>query len=119
MNPSFLLSTLGRLSVQAAIVVLVILLVQRVFRKWLTPRWRCALWLLLVARLLLPVSPPSPLSIFNLPAFRLWRANPAVAGEAERTNPVVADRVSADQEAFRVATGGASFGGTVPSAAAR
>ena len=70
MNPLPLLSVLGRMSVQAAIVVVVILLVQAGFRKWLAPRWRCALWLLLFARLLLPFSPGSALSIFNLSALR-------------------------------------------------
>jgi len=70
MSPAHLLSALGRLSVQAAVVVLVILLVQAAFRRWLTPRWRCALWLLLIARLLLPVSFESTVSIFNLVSLR-------------------------------------------------
>lgn len=29
-------------------------------------RWRCALWSLVFVRLVLPVLPPSPLSLFNL-----------------------------------------------------
>ena len=70
MSPTHLLSTLGRLSLQAAVVVAVILLVQAAFRRWLTPRWRCALWLLLIARLLLPVSLESTVSIFNFVALR-------------------------------------------------
>src|SRR4051812_10554301 len=60
------LQALGRLSVQAAVLVLLVLLAQLVFRRWLTPRWRCSLWLLVVGRLLLPVSLPTPVSVFNL-----------------------------------------------------
>ena len=66
MSPALLLAILGRVTVQAVIVVAVILLAQAAFRKWLTPYWRGTLWLLLIARLLLPISPQSPVSIFNL-----------------------------------------------------
>src|SRR5438046_2483836 len=60
------LEALGRLSVQGAVLVLLVLLAQLLFRRWLTPRWRCSLWLLVVGRLLLPVSLPTPVSVFNL-----------------------------------------------------
>ena len=60
------LEALGRLSVQAAVLVLLVLMAQRIFQRWLTPRWRCSLWLLVVGRLLLPASLPSRISIFNL-----------------------------------------------------
>ena len=53
-------------SAQAAVLVLLVLLVQWLFRKRLAPRWRYALWFLVVARLALPVSPQSAWSIFNL-----------------------------------------------------
>src|SRR5437867_3152123 len=42
-----------------------ILLAQWLFRRWLTPPWCCALWLLVAARLLLPVSVPTRFSVFN------------------------------------------------------
>ena len=109
MNPGLLLSLLARLSVQAAVVVVVILLVQAAFRKCLAPRWRCALWLLLVARLLLPVSPPSPVSIFSLSAFRFWAPNPVVAPEPRSaTAASVPLAVAADEAAFRVAPSASS-----------
>ncbi len=57
---------LGRVSLQAGLLVLVVLLAQWLFRKWLSPSWRCALWLLVVGRLLLPISIASTLSLFNL-----------------------------------------------------
>ncbi len=81
MNPGPLLLILGRLSAQAAVVVVVILLAQTLFGKCLAPRWRSAFWLLLVARLLLPVSPESQMSVFNLSALHGWPANPGIAAE--------------------------------------
>ena len=60
------LETLGRNSVEAGVLVLVVLLAQRLFGKKIAPRWRCALWLLVMARLLLPVSVGSVVSLFNL-----------------------------------------------------
>ncbi len=44
----------------------VIWLVCRLLGKHLDARWRCRLWLLVIIRLALPFSLPSPVSIFNL-----------------------------------------------------
>ncbi|MCL5096957.1 MAG: M56 family metallopeptidase [Candidatus Omnitrophica bacterium] len=76
------LAWLWRASWQASVLVLLVLLTQWVFRARLTPQWRHALWWLVVIRLILPVAPESPWSIFNLaPLTRLeggWQplANP-------------------------------------------
>ena len=51
---------------QAALLVVMVLLAQWVTRRWLAPAWRYRLWLLVVVRLLLPFSPASPLSVFNV-----------------------------------------------------
>ncbi len=51
---------------QAAVLAGLILLAQRLLRNRLPPFWRHGLWLLLVVRLLVPVPPQSPFSIFNL-----------------------------------------------------
>jgi len=65
-----LLWALGRTSAQAGVLVVLVLAVQWLFRKQLTPRWRCALWWLVVVRLCLPWSLNSVVSIFNLvPSF--------------------------------------------------
>jgi beta-lactamase regulating signal transducer with metallopeptidase domain len=56
------LQSLGRVSAQAGVLVLLILLAQGLLGRWLTPRWRCALWLLVIVRLLLPVSLPNRIS---------------------------------------------------------
>jgi len=60
------LFALGKTSVEAGVVVLLVAAAQWAFRKQLSPRWRSALWLLVVARLLLPFSFSSATSVFNL-----------------------------------------------------
>jgi beta-lactamase regulating signal transducer with metallopeptidase domain len=51
---------------QAAVLAMLILVGQWLLRKRISPAWRYGLWLLLVLRLLMPVSPQSAFSIFNL-----------------------------------------------------
>ncbi|NUU60978.1 M56 family metallopeptidase [Paenibacillus agri] len=58
---AFLESTLA-----ASVVILVVLVLRRVFRQTLAPRIRHWLWLLVIIRLLLPVFPESPVSIFKV-----------------------------------------------------
>ena len=43
-----------------SLLVLLLLLVQQVFGRWLTPRWRYALWSLVVLRMLMPAVPSFP-----------------------------------------------------------
>ncbi len=64
-------------STQAGLLVLLVLAVQWIFRRHLTHRWRFALWWIVLARLLLPFSPQSAMSLFNL-------VRPAVPIEAPR-----------------------------------
>ncbi|MGA9779713.1 MAG: M56 family metallopeptidase [Verrucomicrobiia bacterium] len=52
-------------SLQAGVLVLLVLGVQWLFRRRLTSRWRFALWWIVLARLLLPFSPQSAVSLFN------------------------------------------------------
>jgi hypothetical protein len=56
-------------SVQAALMVPLILLIQWLLRNHLSARWRHAFWWLVVLRLVCPVSLPSPVSIFNVARF--------------------------------------------------
>ena len=53
-------------SLQVALLVVLVLLVQKALGRWLTPRLRYALSLLVLLRLLLPAAPPSSLSLQNL-----------------------------------------------------
>src|SRR5688572_7917033 len=87
-----LLATLWRASWQAALIALVLLALQWVLRDRLAARWRHALWLLVFARLALPVLPPSPTSAFNLvdattltSRTREWRAAQSKTGPTTTT----------------------------------
>ena len=55
-----------RTSLQASVLILLVLLLQRFLRRWLTPRLQYSLSLLVLCRLLLPVAPSSPFSVENL-----------------------------------------------------
>ncbi len=54
------------MSGQAAILILLVLAAQWLCGRRLQPRWRCALWLLVLFRLALPWTIPSPASLFNV-----------------------------------------------------
>ena len=60
------LEVLVRASWQAAVLAGMVLLVQWLLRERLSARWRYNLWLLVLLRLLIPVTPQSSLSVFNL-----------------------------------------------------
>lgn len=53
-------------SAMACVTVGLLLIAKAIFKRWLTPRWHYLLWMLLVARLILPWTPESPYSVFNL-----------------------------------------------------
>jgi beta-lactamase regulating signal transducer with metallopeptidase domain len=59
-------SSLMKASWQAAVLILLVLAVQWTFRRQLSPRWRYALWLLVIVRLALPWTVPSSASVFNI-----------------------------------------------------
>jgi len=64
-----------RASLQAAVLVGLVLLLQGAFGRYLSARWRANLWLIVLLRLLIPVLPASPISLFNL--LHLKPAEPA------------------------------------------
>jgi beta-lactamase regulating signal transducer with metallopeptidase domain len=94
-------------SLQAGVLVLLVLLVQWLLRRQFTNRWRFALWWLVLLRLLLPFNPSSALSLFNivhpsvhLPAVAMSRQSPGdqvfnvVPPSAHVDNPPEADLFS-------------------------
>src|SRR4029079_7080091 len=68
---------LRRTSWQAAILVCLIAAMQLLFRRRLSPRWRCHLWLLVVIKLAWRRPPKTQLSLFNV--FRTGGRQPAAA----------------------------------------
>ncbi|MCW5559026.1 MAG: carboxypeptidase regulatory-like domain-containing protein, partial [Verrucomicrobiae bacterium] len=89
-----LVEGLGRLSLQAGVLAVIVGIAQWVFRRHLPPRWRCGLWLLVAARLLLPVSWKSDASLGHwLPdANGVAAQRPAVP--AVMSNPRVAPKAA-------------------------
>jgi beta-lactamase regulating signal transducer with metallopeptidase domain len=90
---------------QAAILILLVLLAQGLLATRLTPRWRHALWLLVLVRLALPGSVESRLSLFNF--FHL----PALAPLAGPSETVVASATADDDPG---APSGAATGSSSP-----
>jgi beta-lactamase regulating signal transducer with metallopeptidase domain len=92
------LDWLLRTSLSAAAIAGLVLLVQLLFGRWLTPAWRYRLWDLVVVRLLLPVVPPSATSMWNVarfvPSVHPVRTN--VDGSRSEPQEVPADRVRSD-----------------------
>lgn len=76
MTLASLFDAVVRLSWQAALLVAAVLLVQWLARRRLPASWRYNLWLLVIIRLLLPISAQSPLSVFNV--VKLPAPTPAV-----------------------------------------
>ncbi|MCC2544558.1 M56 family metallopeptidase, partial [Bacillus thuringiensis] len=53
-------------SILASVLVGFILCIKIVLKNWLTPRWKYALWLILIVRLILPWLPESSFSIYSI-----------------------------------------------------
>lgn len=84
MNTHDFLLLLGKSSAQAAVLAVLVFLVQLLFRKQLSPGWRAALWLLVLLRLL-PFSLGSHTSLFN--ALPSWtQTEPNISSAAARPN---------------------------------
>ncbi len=87
--PAGFLGWLLRASWQASILVLIVLVLQWAFQKKSTAGFRHALWLVVLTRLLLPVSPTSTLSIFNIARF----GTGAVVSSDQNSPPITIARV--------------------------
>src|SRR6266404_9827216 len=81
---------------QASILALIVLIVQWALREKLSARWRYALWLVVLIRLVLPCAPQSGWSIFNYVRVESWArkaAGPVNPMEPRKATglPVAAD----------------------------
>ena len=107
-------------TLRVTVLIALILALKALFRDKLPVRWHAALWLVLVARMILPWAPESPVSVFNLlpsaaqsivvdeavlPARENSRSFRVPAGPRQRelvtaeTRPSVEERVSAIEAA--------------------
>ncbi len=68
-----------KMSLEASVLILLVLGAQSVCGRRLKPRWRHALWLLVLLRLALPWTIPSPTSLFNL--LKMPAAGPGIGFE--------------------------------------
>ncbi len=75
-----------RISLQADILILLVLVAQWLFRNQLSPKWRYALWLLVVLRLALPWSLPNPVSAVGFFQHHPLVA-PGIASNSATTRP--------------------------------
>jgi beta-lactamase regulating signal transducer with metallopeptidase domain len=112
---------LVRTSWQALVLVVIVAGVQWVFGKLLSPRWKYALWMLVVVRLLMPVTPASRWSVFNTPVPRVplaaSRIDTREAAKPQGTDGVTVrivktfdgDVASAPDDSAKVAVAPATF----------
>ncbi|MGA3179276.1 MAG: M56 family metallopeptidase [Verrucomicrobiota bacterium] len=98
---------LARASWQAAILTVIVLALQWVFQKQLSPRWRHALWLLVVARLALPFPPSSPISLFNYARMEKMVDRAVPKAVASQAAPQTAPQ-TAPETGFRAPRGAAA-----------
>lgn len=97
-----------RTTVQAGVLVCLILLAQRALRRWLGVRGRHCLWFLLLIRLALPWAPQSGLSVYNLLPV------PVLRGTATRVGREVRMVSAGDQKVSTLAGSGATVSFDAP-----
>ncbi len=122
-----------RVSCQAALVIIMVLLVQWLARRWLSARWRYNLWVLVLLRLVIPFSPESSLSVLNvirspvaphtlkrIESFTARAVSPVVSMAVPLPSPLPAAVVAASLKPAPPATvpAGESAGQSAPVAAA-
>ncbi len=98
------LPVLLKISGEASILILLVLAAQLFCGPRLKPRWRYALWLLVLLRLTLPWTVPSPASLFNV--LKIPAAVPQVRAEA----PPVETKNFPIEDAQGIATAASSRG---------
>ncbi|MFS1511003.1 M56 family metallopeptidase [Chengkuizengella sp. SCS-71B] len=66
MDLTSLFKTILNLSLMSSVVIGMIILVKLIFKDKLNPQWHYYIWFLVILRLIIPYTPESSLSIFNL-----------------------------------------------------
>jgi beta-lactamase regulating signal transducer with metallopeptidase domain len=71
--------TILNLSLQATLLAALVWLICKTLGRWIPPRFRALLWFIVIARVLVPFAPASPLSLQNIFARRIAPAVPPPA----------------------------------------
>ena len=74
-------------TLQVSVVIIIVFAVKAIFSKKLTPRWHYILWMLVIAKMVIPVSLQSSFSLFNL-----------MPTSSETKNAVVDDHASSSKD---------------------
>ena len=69
--PKEILTRLLEITVYSAVLMLAVLLVRLLLRRWLSPALKYALWFIVLLRLLVPVTLESGFHLFRLPESQL------------------------------------------------
>jgi len=87
-------------SLKATLLAMFIWSIQVIFQRKLSARWRCALWGLLLLRLVLPIEIESrfiPLNLSTVENYSAWSENSGIAFEPEHTESTTALEVSGNK----------------------
>ncbi|KGL38125.1 hypothetical protein BMT55_09870 [Listeria newyorkensis] len=95
-------------SILASVLVVFLLCIRFALKKWLTPQWKYALWLILIARLVLPWFPESSFSIYSIlpinpePAPIVSQESTAIPPEAIAEVPVITEDVPVEINVYTI-----------------
>lgn len=92
---------LGRVSLQASVLAVLVLVIQWLVRDRLSPRWRCALWGLVLIRLMVPTLPEARWSVFNWMALPT-RSSQSVFSAPSASVPVAYPRTQVPSEQIKI-----------------
>ena len=100
-NLGEIFSWTARGSLYAVGVIFIIVLVQILLRRTLSERWSYALWMILLARLVIPVGPEWEMSLWNLAPhkFMHWTKSdtaPIYQAQPDGQNPVWTQAIPGD-----------------------
>ena len=76
------------LAVTASVLILMILALKKIFSRSLSPKWHYYIWMLVLIRLLMPIHPQSPLSIYNALYWTSEKISPTITESVGRMQPV-------------------------------
>ncbi|MBP7053351.1 MAG: hypothetical protein KBE65_20270 [Phycisphaerae bacterium] len=114
-----LLTWLVRASMQASVLIALILLTQKLAGRWLSARGRCCLWLVLILRMAIPWAPQSGLSLYNFLPFSLHHKHQFRVGREVATFSSPTERPRSSKSPVDTGSAADSTANTHPTAESR